>query len=159
YTKRQVLCVAGVFVFSLLFCVAKSQQETAEVMATSAVGLIYTGVFVLSSCSGSILSEKLLKTTGGSLPVQVVHMKVCSVLIGFVAFTAHGLNHGIETGSWDPLAYWDQRTLVVVAIYVVSGWLVAYITKRLSSTTKNVTQAGSTALTYALTMVLGKNVF
>ncbi|KAF4665643.1 hypothetical protein FOZ61_010650 [Perkinsus olseni] len=169
YTKRQVLCVAGVFMFSILFCVAKTRQETSEVMATSTVGLIYTTVFVLSSCSGSILSEKLLKTTGDSLPVQVVHMKVCSVLIGFVAFTAHGLNQGLEVGSWNPLILWDQRTLgapviqlctlVVVAIYVASGWLVAYITKRLSSTTKNVTQAGSTALTYALTMVLGKDLF
>ncbi|KAF4696107.1 hypothetical protein FOZ60_002336 [Perkinsus olseni] len=159
YTKRQVLCVAGVFMFSILFCVAKTRQETSEVMATSAVGLIYTTVFVLSSCSGSILSEKLLKTTGDSLPVQVVHMKVCSVLIGFVAFTAHGLNQGLDGGSWNPLIHWDQRTLVVVAIYVASGWLVAYITKRLSSTTKNVTQAGSTALTYALTMVLGKDLF
>ncbi|KAF4752600.1 hypothetical protein FOZ62_005524, partial [Perkinsus olseni] len=118
YTKRQVLCVAGVFMFSILFCVAKTRQETSEVMATSAVGLIYTTVFVLSSCSGSILSEKLLKTTGDSLPVQVVHMKVCSVLIGFVAFTAHGLNQGLDGGSWNPLIHWDQRTMGAPVIHL-----------------------------------------
>jgi hypothetical protein len=58
-----------------------------------------------------------------------------------------------QSNSGDFFANFDYRTAMVIVQYGVSGFIVTAITRSLSSTAKNITQAASAAVAQLLTII------
>ena len=136
YCSTQLKAIGLVFVTSCLFSLSRFSDQS-----SSSRGLVFTFGFVITSSLGMVLSEKMLKRHDAPpLAVSTLQMKLCSLLIGLLSvFT-------VPPGS----APWSYRVYVVIVVYAVSGFTVTYLSKRLSSTSKNVCQAASAVLAFLI---------
>ena len=146
FNKREIYAICMVFVFSIVFYMVKFFVIEPTHYNSLLWGILYAIGFIISSSLGGVVSEKVLKTHDSSLAVQYVYSKIASVCISAFIFF-------INNSSNNFFANFDYRTILVVIEYGISGFIVTAITKYISSTAKNITQAASAAVAQLLTIV------
>jgi hypothetical protein len=143
YSIREIFAIVGVLLFAVLFSLAKNTLHASDALYT---GCIYAGVFIILSSFGGVVSEKVLKTQTQFLSIQYFYSKIAAVVVSLVIAV-------FRTTSNDSFfTFFDYRTCLVILQYGISGFVVTAITRSLSSTSKNITQAASAAIAQILTI-------
>ena len=149
YTKKEILAIIAVFLFSIFFYVVKSSSVSDHLISLVDTGVTYSILVTVLSSLGGVVSEKALKSNPESLGLQFCYSRLAAVCISATIY----LFMPVEETHKEFFAFFDARTIIVIFQFALSGFLVATITKRLSSTAKNVTQAASAGVAQIVTMV------
>ena len=144
FSFREILGILGVLLFAILFSLAKHTIQSSDALYQ---GLLFAVAFIILSSVGGVVSEKVLKTQTQFLSIQYFYSKAAAVVVSIPLYV---LQPGKPQGFF---AYFDYRTALVIVQYGVSGFIVTAITRSLSSTAKNITQAASAAVAQLLTII------
>jgi len=144
FSCREIVGIMGVLIFAVLFSLAKHTIQSSDALYK---GFLFASAFILLSSVGGVVSEKVLKTQTQFLSIQYFYSKLAAVVVSFPLFLLQ--SHRPE-GFF---AFFDYRTAMVICQYGVSGFVVTAITRSLSSTAKNITQAASAAVAQILTII------
>ena len=143
FNQQEILSIVAVFVFSLTFYLSKTAVGS-DVVTT---GVLYALAFIVLSSIGGVVSEKVLKAKTQSLTLQYFYSKLASLVVSTIVYSVKVKE---ETSFFQ---HFDYRTLIVIVQFGISGFVVTAITKLLSSTAKNITQASSAAVAQLLTVL------
>jgi drug/metabolite transporter (DMT)-like permease len=148
FVKKQVYAIIANVSFSVAFYLAKNNGVSSSRILGE--GIFYSIIVTIVSSLAGVTSEKTLKSNPQTLPVQFLFSRLASVAISTCIYNFMRITS--EKQSLPFFKYFDNRTYLVIFQFAVSGFLVAAITKRLSSTAKAVTQAASAAVAQMITM-------
>ena len=144
FTSREIVGIIGVLVFAILFSYAKHTIESSHALL---MGCVYALIFIVLSSIGGVVSENVLKSQTQFLSIQYFYSKAAAVAVSLVIAVFRGSAQG------DFFENFDYRTCLVIVQYGISGFIVTAITRSLSSTAKNITQAASAAVAQLLTIM------
>ena len=143
FSLREIFAIVGVLVFAILFSLAKNTLHSSEALYS---GCIFAGAFIILSSVGGVVSENVLKTQTQFLSIQYFYSKAAAVVVSIIIYTFK------SSRSDSFFSFFDYRTCLVIMQYGISGFIVTAITRSLSSTAKNITQAASAAFAQILTI-------